>query len=169
MTILPAFPVGITDWFSPDALFPILPRTMKEMTRGEVAKKADVNPETLRYYERKELIPKPRRSDGGFRLYDASYVDRLRFIGRAKELGFTLAEIKELLNLRVDEEATCRDVKAQAEEKLDEVEQKIRDLEHIRDALSQLADACHGGEGPTGDCPILDAMADKEALDDILD
>jgi MerR family mercuric resistance operon transcriptional regulator len=139
---------------------------MDGMTRGEVAEKAGVNPETLRYYERKELIPKPRRSDGGFRLYDEGYVDRLRFIQRAQELGFTLAEIKGLLELRVGEEATCRDVKAQAEEKLDEVETKIQDLKRIREALSTLADACAGGQGPTSDCPILDAMEEGGALDD---
>jgi len=137
---------------------------MDGMTRSEVADKAGVNPETLRYYEREGLIPKPRRSDGGFRLYDESYVDRLRFIGRAKELGFTLAEIKGLLDLRVDDTATCRDVKAKAEDKLDEVEAKIRDLQHIRAALTRLATACEGG-GPTSNCPILDAMEDKEALD----
>jgi len=131
---------------------------MDGMTRGEVAEKADVNPETLRYYERKELIPKPPRSDGGFRLYDESYVNRLRFIQRAKDLGFTLAEIKDLLDLRVGEEATCRDVKAQAEDKLDEVESKIQDLKRIREALSTLADACEGGRGPTSECPILDTM-----------
>jgi len=134
---------------------------MDRMTRGEVAEKADVNPETLRYYERKELIPNPPRSDGGFRLYDESYVDRLRFIQRAKDLGFTLAEIKGLLDLRVGEEATCPDVKAQAEDKLDEVEAKIQDLKRIRDALTRLAEACAGG-GPTSDCPILDAMAGED-------
>lgn len=67
---------------------------MDGMTRGEVADKAGVNPETLRYYERNDLIPTPPRFDGGFRLYDDSYVKRLQFIKRAKELGFTLAEIK---------------------------------------------------------------------------
>ena len=136
---------------------------MDGMTRGEIADKADVNPETLRYYEQKELIPKPRRSDGGFRLYDEHYVGRLRFIQRAKELGFTLAEIKDLLDLRVEDDATCRDVKAQAEEKLDEVEGKIRDLERIRDALTQLAETCEGGGGPTSDCPILDALSEGDA------
>lgn len=136
---------------------------MDGMTRGEVADKADVNPETLRYYERKELIPKPPRSDGGFRVYDDSYVDRLRFIKRAKELGFTLAEIKDLLDLRVDDEATCRDVKTRAEDKLEEVDAKIRALQQIRDALARLAETCEG-EGATSDCPILDAMAGDSPL-----
>jgi len=137
---------------------------MDRMTRGEVADKANVNPETLRYYERKELIPKPPRSDGGFRLYDESYVDRLRFIRRAKELGFTLAEIKDLLELRVDDEATCREVKVRAEEKLDEVETKIQDLKRIREALSTLAEACVGGQGPTSECPILETLEDDRML-----
>ena len=137
---------------------------MDGMTRGKVAEKAGVNPETLRYYERKELIPKPRRSDGGIRLYDDSYVERLRFIKRAKDLGFTLAEIKGLLDLRVDDEATCRDVKAQADQKLDEVERKIQDLERIRDALAHLAATCEDSQGPTSECPILDAMENENAL-----
>jgi MerR family mercuric resistance operon transcriptional regulator len=137
---------------------------MDDMTRGEVAERAGVNPETVRYYERKGLIPKPRRSDGGIRLYDDTYIDRLRFIRRAKELGFTLAEIKGLLDLRVDEEATCRDVKAHAEEKLDEVKTKLHDLRHIRDALSELADACDREEGPTSECPILDALKAEKPL-----
>lgn len=137
---------------------------MDGMTRGEVAEKADVNPETLRYYERKEIIPKPPRSDGGFRIYDESYVDRLRFIQRAKKLGFTLSEIRGLLDLRVDDGATCRDVKEQAEEKLENVETKIRDLRRIQEALSTLIDACADREGPTSDCPILDAMENENAL-----
>lgn len=137
---------------------------MDGMTRGEVADKADVNPETLRYYEREELIPKPRRSDGGIRLYDESYVERLRFIRRAKELGFTLAEIKSLLELRVDEEATCRDVKAQAETKIEEVETKLRDLRRIRDALSRLADSCDREDKPTSECPIIDALDAERPL-----
>jgi len=141
---------------------------MDGMTRGELAEKADVNPETLRYYERKALIPKPRRSDGGFRLYDESYVDRLHFIKRAKELGFTLSEIKDLLKLRVGEDATCRDVRAQAEQKLEEVETKIHDLKRIREALSTLTEACAGGGGPTSECPLLDAMTKDGAFGDTL-
>jgi MerR family mercuric resistance operon transcriptional regulator len=137
---------------------------MDGMTRSEVAERADVNPETLRYYERKELIPEPPRSSGGFRLYDESYVNRLRFIQRAQDLGFTLAEIKDLLDLRTGDEATCRDVKARADAKIEDVQAKIRDLERIRDALRVLSHACAGGLGPTSDCPILDAMADENAL-----
>jgi MerR family mercuric resistance operon transcriptional regulator len=140
---------------------------MDGMTRGEVAEKAGVNPETLRYYERKDLIPKPPRSDGGFRLYDDSYVERLRFIRRAKDLGFTLAEIKDLLELRVDDEATCRDVKAQADEKIEEVEEKIRALQRIRNALTQLAAACEDSQGPTSECPILDAMENTDPCESI--
>jgi len=141
--------------------------SMNGMTRGEVAEKADVNPETLRYYERKELIPKPPRSDGGFRLYDESYVDRLRFIQRAKDLGFTLAEIRELLDLRVNDEATCRDVRMQAEEKIGEVETKIGDLRRIREALTTLADACRKQDGPTSECPILDVLERQSGANDV--
>jgi MerR family mercuric resistance operon transcriptional regulator len=142
---------------------------MDGMTRGEVAEKAGVNPETLRYYEREGLIPSPPRSDGGFRLYDASYVDRLRFIQRAKDLGFTLTEIKGLLDLRVDETATCRDVKIRAQEKIEEVDAKIQDLKRIRDALQTLAEACDGEEGPTGDCPVLKAMGNDVAFGVLMD
>jgi len=139
---------------------------MDGMTRGEVAEKAGVNPETLRYYEREALIPKPPRSDGGFRLYDENYVDRLRFIQRAKDLGFTLAEIKDLLDLRIDDGATCRDVRAQAEKKIGEVEAKIADLRRIRDALTTLAEACRDRVGPTSACPILDALEDQSGAGD---
>lgn len=137
---------------------------MDGMTRSEVAEKAGVNPETLRYYEREELIPSPPRSDGGFRRYDESYVDRLRFIQRAKDLGFALAEIKGLLDLRVEGTATCKDVKVRALEKIDEVNAKIQDLKRIRDALQTLADACEGKDEPTSDCPVLDALEDDAVL-----
>ncbi len=140
---------------------------MDDMTRSEIAERVGVNPETLRYYERRELIPTPPRSDGGFRLYDERYVDRLRFIRRAKELGFTLAEIQGLLELRVDDEATCRDVRAQAEEKIGEVEAKIEDLKRIRDALTTLAEACRDRVGPTSECPILEALEDESGSGDV--
>lgn len=137
---------------------------MDGMTRGEVAERAGVGRETVRYYEERSLIPEPRRSASGYRLYDESYVERIRFIGRAQELGFTLEKIKELLELRGGPEATCADVKAQAEAKIEDVEAKIRDLRRIRDALAALAKTCTGGTAPTTECPILDAMEDESAL-----
>ena len=137
---------------------------MDSMTRSEVAERTGVNSETLRYYEERGLIPDPPRSASGYRLYDESYVRRLRFIGRAKQLGFTLEEIKSLLELRAGPDATCQDVKARAEEKVSEVQEKMADLRRIKSALASLVEMCDGGDGPTGACPILDAMQDEEAF-----
>lgn len=133
------------------------------MTRGEVAERAGVNRETVRYYEQRGLIPEPPRTSGDYRTYDASYVERICFIKRAQELGFTLSEIEELLTLRVDPETDCGAVKQRAEAKLADVEAKIRDLERIRVALARLATTC-SGQGPTSDCPILEAMQYEDAF-----
>lgn len=140
---------------------------MEGMTRSEVAEQSGVGRETVRYYEERGLIPTPRRSASGYRLYNEDDVRRLRFIGRAQELGFTLKEIKELLALRTGPEASCSDVKGRAERKIRDVREKIRDLQRIERALTILSDAC-SGEGPTSTCPILEAMQDAEALDEAL-
>ncbi len=121
---------------------------MEGMTRSEVAERAGVGRETVRYYEECGLIPTPRRSASGYRLYDESYARRIRFVGRAQELGFTLEEIKELLALHTGPEASCSDVKGRAESKIRDVREKIRDLKRIERALTILADAC-SGEGST--------------------
>lgn len=136
---------------------------MEGMTRSEVAERSGVGRETVRYYEERGLIPDPPRSSAGYRLYDESYARRIRFIGRAQELGFTLEEIKELLELRVDPKTTCQAVKGHTEEKIEDVEAKICDLRRIRQALVHLAEACTG-EGPTSECSILEAMQDDGAL-----
>ena len=133
------------------------------MTRGEVAKRAGVGSETVRYYEQRDLIPEPSRTAGGYREYTESYVERIRFIKRAQELGFTLNEITELLSLRVDLTVDCGEVKRRAQVKIADVEKKIRDLERIRGALVDLAKACRG-VGPTAECPILDAMGNPAGL-----
>jgi MerR family mercuric resistance operon transcriptional regulator len=137
------------------------------LTTGEVADRADVNVQTVRYYERRGLLPEPPRSDGGFRQYSPEYVDRIRFIKRAQELGFTLEEAHELLQLSVTADADRADVRAVAQDKIDEVEEKIRDLHRIRDALSTLADACEGAEGPTSECPILDVLETERTLGEV--
>ena len=125
---------------------------------GELARCAGVNVQTVRYYERRGLLDEPRRRDSGYREYPLAAVARLRFIRRAQELGFTLAEIGDLLTLRLDPDTTSADVKGKAEEKVREIEEKILDLKRMRDALLHLAGRCRGGQGPTGDCPLLDAL-----------
>ena len=129
------------------------------LTTGEVADRANVNVQTVRYYERRGLIPEPPRSSGGFRQYSPEDVDRIRFIKRAQELGFTLDEAHELLQLSVTAEADRADVRAVAEDKIDEVEEKIRTLQRIRDTSGDLVEACHG-RGSTSECPILHALED---------
>ena len=127
------------------------------MTIGQLAERAGVNVGTIRYYERRGLLPEPPRSESGYRLYSQDIVARIQFIRRAKELGFSLREIGELLSLRVDPETTCGDVKGRAEAKIADIEEKIRALRRMKKALTQLTAACNG-HGPTSECPILEAL-----------
>ena len=135
---------------------------MKEnnLTIGKVARLSGVGIETVRFYEREGLIPEPPRRDSGYRQYPGSTIERLLFIKRAKDLGFTLAEIKELLSLRVSQGSTCADVKAKANEKIRDVETKIKDLQRIKRALKKLSTECRG-KGPVSECPILEALETK--------
>ncbi len=130
---------------------------MKPLTIGQVAKRVAVGIETIRFYEREGVLEKPDRSASGYRLYDEDVIARLRFVGRAKELGFTLKEIRELLGLRVDPTTTCSDVKQRAEEKVSDIENKIRTLQRMKRALVKLTKEC-SGNGPTSECPILEAF-----------
>ena len=129
----------------------------KELTVGKLAEFADVNVETIRFYERKGLMPKPLRKPSGYRLYSQDDVKRLQFIVHAKDLGFSLREIKELLELRIDAESSCDDVREQAETKIADIERKIADLQRIHEVLCQLAAACRVKD-PTSECPILEAL-----------
>lgn len=124
---------------------------------GKAARMAGVNRETLRYYEKRGLIPKPDRRRSGYRIFTQRHVEQIKFIKRAQALGFTLSEINELLELRVSEETSCSEIKTEAEEKYRDVVNKIEDLERIKDTLLELIDACRG-EDPKGDCPILGAL-----------
>jgi len=121
---------------------------------GELAREAGVNVETIRFYERKGLLSEPPRRTSGYREYPVGAVRRILFIKRAKELGFTLREIKGLLELRVDPDTTCDVVRERATEKIADVKQKIADLRKIEKALRKLTDSC-SGSGPKDDCPIL--------------
>lgn len=131
---------------------------MTEMRIGELARRAGVNVQTVRYYERRGLLHDPRRRGDGYREYSEATLDRLRFIRRAQELGFTLGEIGELLELRLDPGTKAADVKTRAEAKITEIEEKVRDLQQIRHALVHLAGRCHGRKGPVGECPLLDEL-----------
>ena len=128
--------------------------TAPGLTTGALAELAGVNVETLRFYERKGLLPKPPRRASGYREYPREDVQRLRFIRRAQELGFSLVEIKELLALRVRPGTTPAEVKGHAEEKLAEIRRKIASLRAMEKALEKLTDAC-SGHGPMAECPIL--------------
>lgn len=124
---------------------------------GQLAKRADVNIDTIRFYERKGLLPEPERRASGYRVYKDESVGRLRFIIHGKELGFSLAEISDLLTLKVDPNTNCGDVKRRADAKIASVREKIVSLQKIEIALSKLASECHG-VGPPGDCPIINAL-----------
>jgi MerR family transcriptional regulator, copper efflux regulator len=130
------------------------------LTIGALAGAAGVGRETVRFYERRGLIAEPPRSPAGYRRYPPEVVQRLRFIRRAQELGFTLGEIEELLDLRVDEVSACGTVERRAREKLEQVETKITDLHRIGDALNRLVDKCQARE-ETSDCPILERLEER--------
>lgn len=134
---------------------------MQPQTIGEVAKAAEVGTETVRFYEREGLIPAPARRKSGYRQYPPDTVRRLRFIRRAKDLGFTLKEIGELLDLRVDPQRSCADVRSLAKTKMADIEAKMLDLAQIQAALTALLRTCRG-KGPTSSCPILDALDEQE-------
>ena len=129
---------------------------------GTLARAADVSVQTIRYYERRGLLPQPARRASGYRVYAAETVTRLRFIRRAQALGFTLAEVAELLGLRVDAETSCEQVQRQLSAKLSEIETKMRMLQEMQRALTTMAAACEQG-GPHGTCPVLSALAEGES------
>lgn len=134
---------------------------MKVLTIGEVARAAEVGVETVRFYERKGLIAEPPRRESGYRQYPADTVRRVRFIRRAKDLGFLLKEVGELLSLRVDPGRTCGDVRALARSKIVDIQGKIAELQRIGNTLERLVRSCRG-KGPMSECPILDMLDEEE-------
>ncbi len=130
---------------------------------GQVATAADVNIQTIRYYERRGLFPTPRRTAAGYRQYADDAVARLRFIKHAQDLGFSLSEIQELLSLRVRHGAACDTVERKTRSKIEIVQQRIRDLQRMKRTLERLAAAC-AARRPTDDCPILEVLEDHDDI-----
>jgi MerR family copper efflux transcriptional regulator len=130
---------------------------MKYLTIGKLARQADVNIDTIRYYERRGLITPVRRKESGYREYLDDAIVRIRFIKHAKELGFSLDEIGELLSLKLDPKTKCGDIKERAQKKIGEIEDKIQMLEKMRLTLVRLTKMCEEGK-QVSECPILDAL-----------
>jgi Hg(II)-responsive transcriptional regulator len=129
---------------------------------GEVAERGGVNLQTIRYYEREKLLPEPPRLPSGYRMFPEQTVHRVRFIKRAQELGFSLAEIRDLLSIQVDPRKECSDVKRMAKTKIADIEEKIRTLEAMKRVLGGLMKLCPG-QGPSSECPILESIEAKES------
>jgi len=134
---------------------------MSSYTIGQLSRSSGTGVETIRYYEREGLISEPPRRASGYRQYPEDALSRLRFIRHAKALGFSLKDIKELLELRVTPGTTCADIRKRAETKIADVRVKLETLRQIEQALVKLTATC-GGRGPISDCPILDALEEQD-------
>ena len=134
----------------------------EKLTISRLAQLGGVNLETIRYYERQGLLPAPPRTAAGYRVFPLEAARRLRFIKRAQELGFSLNEIAELLELRIKPGAKRADMRARAETKISDIEQKIRSLQAMKKTLRQLTERCDGC-GPLAECPILESLNEEIA------
>ncbi len=134
---------------------------MATLTIGRVARQAGVGVETVRFYERQGLLEEPPRGQSGYRHYGEDAVARLRFIKRAKQLGFTLKEIKELLALHRDPSTPAAEVRQRAKAKIADIEAKIETLQKMRTALVNLTTAC-SGHRTSAECPLLDALGQED-------
>lgn len=136
--------------------------TQSSLTIGRIAQTVGVAIDTIRFYEREGLLPEPKRRPSGYREYDQGAISRLRFIRRAKDLGFTLEEIRELLALSADRHGGVLGVRERAAARLKAIDDRIAELQRVRDGLSELVEACPGHGAPE-DCPILKALAEPHA------
>ena len=130
---------------------------------GEVAERSGVNLQTIRYYEREKLLPEPPRLASGYRIYPDLTVRRIRFIKRAQEIGFTLAEIRDLLAIRINADRDSSEVRSLAQAKITDIEEKIQTLHRMKEALVRITERCSGC-GPTSECPILERIDSDEVL-----
>jgi MerR family copper efflux transcriptional regulator len=130
---------------------------MQSLTIGALAKRGGVHLETIRYYERRGLMPPPARKSSGHRAYASAAVERLQFIRRAQALGFSLAEIKELLAFKAPPDRSCAEAAKRIQDKLREIEEKIKDLRAIQRTLSRMKKSCEG-HCLVSECPILESL-----------
>jgi len=130
------------------------------VTIGGLSKQTGCNIETIRYYERIGLLPKPPRTEGGHRLYEREQIKRLVFIRRSRELGFSLDEIRTLLRVVDGKRYTCQEVKTLTEEHLGDIKKKIADLKKLQKTLGEISAQCQGGQVP--ECPIIDALFEEK-------
>lgn len=129
---------------------------MDTMPIGELSRRAGVNIETIRYYERTGVLPPPPRTEGGRRVYDEEHLKCLSFVRRCRELGFGLGSIKAMLHMVDGGAVTCEEVRAVAKSHLDDVRAKIADLRRMEKTLNTTVASCDGGQSP--DCPIIEAL-----------
>jgi MerR family Zn(II)-responsive transcriptional regulator of zntA len=141
------------------------------MRIGELSKNTGFKVETLRYYEKLNLLAPTSRTESGYREYNDESLKQLMFIKQAKYVGFSLSEISELLTLRVErDQHSCGDVKTIAEQKIEQIDNKIKELDKMRKALHKITDACCGGAEPATSCTILNALDNDDlVLDGTLD
>lgn len=135
---------------------------MVTLTIGQLAKTLSISTDTIRLYERQGLIAEPPRSDNGYRHYPSNTIARLRFIQRAKTMGFTLKQIGELLAIQRTSQHTCDEVRQQAQHKLLDIEHKLNELQRLKAALEMLVHTC---ETPHAEdvCPLLQALEAQES------
>jgi MerR family mercuric resistance operon transcriptional regulator len=135
---------------------------VKGMQRAELARRTGCNLETVRYYEKVGLLPEPPRTVGGYRNYDATHERRIRFILRARELGFSLHEIRELLHIVDERDQPCADVRTVAAAHLDDIRAKIADLKRMERVLKEVVARCADGRQP--ECPLIETLFRERAI-----
>lgn len=131
---------------------------LTQFSIGQLAKLAKCKVETVHYYEKSALMPKPPRTEGGHRIYQLSHVKRLNFIRRSRELGFSIIKIRELLKFIDEPNHHCGEVKAMAKQQEMEIQNKIKDLKRLKLALHEMAARCKGTDNSIEHCPIIDAL-----------
>jgi MerR family transcriptional regulator, mercuric resistance operon regulatory protein len=136
-------------------------KAMDVLSIGKLSQQTGVNIETIRYYEKIGVMPAPRRSAGGFRIYGPDHIKRLGFVRRSRQLGFSLDEIRNLLRLVDGHGHTCAEVHALMLSHLAEIRRKLRDLRRLQRAMVEMAARCSGESVP--ECPIVDALFDAPA------